>query len=224
MDYREQPSAWKLLRIWSVIGAQSFGGGPATLQLIRREMIVKRGWLTDLEYSHYWTLSTLVPGINMIAFAILIGRKLVGWRGAAATLVGMLVPSTLITILLTAGFVALQSSSIFQAMLRGVIPATAAMMFVVMLNLGRPLLKESRRQGWANFGLSLVFIFTTAAMIGLLKWPVWLALLLALLAGPLLSSSFFSPYFEVKPPAAKLALSSSDDEVPALDQKERVEP
>lgn len=207
-----------------MIGAQSFGGGPATLQLIRREMIIKRGWLTDLEYSHYWTLSTLVPGINMIAFAILIGRKLAGWRGAAATLVGMLVPSTLITVLLTAGFVALQSSSLFQAMLRGVIPATAAMMFVVMLNLGRPLLKESRRQGWANFGLSLVLIFATAAMIGLLKWPVWLALLLALLAGPLLSSARFSPNFAVESPAAKTALEPSNDEALALDQKERVEP
>ncbi len=180
------PTAWKLLGIWALIGAQSFGGGPTTLQSIRREMTLKRGWITEMEFVHFWTLSSLVPGINMLSFAIQIGRKLAGWRGIAATLIGLLLPSTLITVAITAGFSAVQNWPPFQAMLRGILPAAAGLMFVTFLQMTRPLLRESRRQGWASLGVSLGFIGVTAAMIGLLRWPVWLALLLAMLSGVLL--------------------------------------
>jgi chromate transporter len=195
-----------------MIGAQSFGGGPATLQLISREMVVRRGWLTEMEYVHFWTLSTLVPGINLLAFTMLIGRKLAGGRGMFATLFGLLLPSVTITVLLTAGFVAIRQWSSFQAMLHGLIPATAGLMFVVVLNMGRPLLKESLRLGRANLSLALVFIAATAIMIGLLRWPVWLALLLALLAGPLLSSPRFATYPSVEKPPSEQALAEEKPE------------
>src|SRR5262249_37167793 len=96
--------AWQLLRIWTGIGLQSFGGGTSTVFLIQREFIEKRNWLTMEEYIILWNLCLFTPGINLASLTILIGRKLGGYRGIVASLVGMLLPSATITCLLTAGF------------------------------------------------------------------------------------------------------------------------
>ncbi len=133
----------------------------------------------------FWTLCQLVPGINLIAFAMLIGRKLAGWAGVAATVTGMLLPSAIITTFLTAGFGLVQGSPAFKSILQGILPATAGLMFVVVVTLGRPLLKESRQAGRRSLLLSVSFIVTAAALISFLRVPVWLALLLAGVAGAL---------------------------------------
>lgn len=166
-----------------MIGAQSFGGGPATLQLIRREMIDRRGWIKEDEFVRLWTLCTLVPGINLIAFAILAGRQLAGWRGVAATLTGMLLPSVLITTFLTAGFTSIQNLPVFHSMLNGIIPATAALMFVFVIQMGRPLVMEGLREGPPSLAVTLFFIAGTALLISVLHLPVWMVLLLAAAAG-----------------------------------------
>src|SRR5438552_2895855 len=57
---------WRLFRIWAVIGAQSFGGGSATLYLIRRETVERQGWLTDDDFSRYWGICQIAPGINIL--------------------------------------------------------------------------------------------------------------------------------------------------------------
>jgi chromate transporter len=142
-------------------------------------MIVRHKWLTDEDYVRMWALCTLAPGINQLAFATLIGRKLAGWPGIAATLSGLLVPSSLITALLTVGFTAIQSWPPFQAVLRGVIPATAGLMFMVMINMGRPLVKEGLREGQRRLILTFAFILLVGFMIGFLRLPVIGVLLVA---------------------------------------------
>ncbi len=158
-------------------------------------MIVRHKWLTDEDYVRMWALCTLAPGINQLAFATLIGRKLAGWPGIAATVGGLLVPSSLITALLTAGFTAIQSWPPFQAVLRGVIPATAGLMFMVMINMGRPLVREGLREGQRRLILTFAFILLVGFMIGFLKWPV----IGVLLVGSGLGGIFFkAPLFPSK--------------------------
>src|SRR5215211_2098728 len=99
---KSPPSAWRQLRIWLNIGIQSFGGGAATLYLIRREAVDRRGWLSDAEYARYWGICQIAPGINILGLVILIGWQVSGAAGVALALAGLLLPSAAITILLTA--------------------------------------------------------------------------------------------------------------------------
>ncbi len=68
------PTIWKLFRIWTSIGLQSFGGGASTSFLIQRTFIDKYGWMTMEEFLHMWNLCIFTPGINLVALTILIGR------------------------------------------------------------------------------------------------------------------------------------------------------
>ena len=152
MERNREPGGatiWPLLRIWVGIGMQSFGGGASTQLMIRREFVEKRGWVGDAELGQMWNLCLFTPGINLIALAVLIGRKLGGRWGIAASMVGMLVPSAMITCLLAAGFEAVRDSTVIHAVLRGVVPATAGMMGVVAVSFARPLLARAKPGGAA---------------------------------------------------------------------------
>jgi chromate transporter len=184
-----KPSIWQLFRIWAGIGLQSFGGGASTTFLIQRAFIEKHRWLTIEEFMHFWNLCILTPGINLVALTILIGRKLGGIWGIVASLAGMLLPSAIITCLLTATFKRIEYVPAVQAVLRGVIPATGAIMLLVGLNFALPLIRRGYKEGFFYLSGSSVVTIACALAVILLKLSVIVVILSAVLLGAL----FFSP-------------------------------
>ncbi|HEX6632163.1 MAG TPA: chromate transporter, partial [Gemmatimonadaceae bacterium] len=69
---------------------QSFGGGSATLYLIRRAAVTRNRWLTDEEFARYWGICQIAPGINILGLVILIGWRVAGAAGIALALGGLL--------------------------------------------------------------------------------------------------------------------------------------
>src|SRR5579884_3894928 len=132
-----------LFLVWCKISIQSFGGGSSTLLLMRREFVDKHQWFTAEEYTGFWSLSQLSPGIILVAMSILMGRRLAGAAGIAASLVGILLPSATITALLTACFALIQTLRPVQAMVQGVLPATAGIMLALSIQFAHPLLQQS---------------------------------------------------------------------------------
>ncbi|MBX5455358.1 MAG: chromate transporter [Thermogemmatispora sp.] len=180
------PSVWELLRIWALIGLQSFGGGSSTLLLIQREFTERHRWLTIEEFARDWNLCIMTPGINLVAITVLIGRKLAGSWGVLVSLLGLLLPSAAITTLIAAGFQEIQHLAFVDAMFRGVVPATAGIMLVVAINFARPLLKQGYQEGIGMLLLSLAFIalVTLALIVG--KIAVVFVVVASALAGRLL--------------------------------------
>src|SRR5262245_15892302 len=84
-----RPSALRLFWIFTVIGAQSFGCGSATLYLIRRVSVERHGWLTDEEFTRYLGICQIAPGINILGLVILIGSRVSGVSGAVLSLCGL---------------------------------------------------------------------------------------------------------------------------------------
>lgn len=186
---RSQPSLWSLLTLWSRISVQSIGGGSSTLFLIRREFIERRQWLSEEEYGRYWSLGQVSPGIILIAVCILMGRRLAGIGGIVVSLVGLLVPSSVLTALLTAGFALIQHIQLVQAMIRGVVPATAGVMLTISLQFARPAFRQSLQDGNIRFIECLVIIFGSALALICFHSDI----ILVLLAAGLLSVGVFLP-------------------------------
>jgi len=164
-EQHPQPTTWRLFTTWASIGLQSFGGGASTLFLIQRAFIERYGWVSDAEFLRLWNLSQLTPGITLIALAALLGQKLGGVRGIVVSLLGMLAPSGAITCLLAALFVEVERSATTQAVLRGVIPATAGVMALVLYNVARPLAGDIRKSGTGRITLSLALILISAVLV-----------------------------------------------------------
>jgi chromate transporter len=199
-----RPGIWRLFRIWASIGLQSFGGGASTTFLIQRTFIEKHGWLTMEEFLRLWNLCLLTPGINLIAVTVLIGKKLGGTWGVAASLAGMLVPSAAITCLLAAIFQQIEHIPAVQAVLRGMVPATGGIMLLVGVNFALPLFRRNYKEGFFYVLGSSVLIIACALAVIFLKLSVAVVIVGAVLLG----AFFFSP--KSQPPILETTLGKQE--------------
>ena len=167
------------LRVWLLVGFQSFGGGATTLTLIRRNVVEQQGWLCEAEFTRDWALVQIVPGINLLGLTILIGRRVAGPKGVALALLGLLLPSVTLTILLTALYKRIQHLEVAQAALRGVIPATVGLGLLTTLQMARPPMNASFREGKVSFLLSGILLLGSGMAVAWWHWPVILVLCVA---------------------------------------------
>jgi chromate transporter len=179
------PSMWRLFRIWTTIGLQSFGGGASTTFLIQRAFIEEYQLMSMEEFTQFWSLCILTPGINLVALTVLIGRKLGGARGIAVSLAGMLLPSACITCLLAAIFQRIEHVAAVRSVLRGVIPATAGIMLLVGVNFALPLIRRGYKEGLLFLLGSCAIMLACALAVILLQLPVIVVILAAVFLGAL---------------------------------------
>lgn len=163
-----------LLGVWLRLSISSFGGGTATLALIRRAAVEEQGWVTSEEFGRFWGLVQLAPGINLVALTVLLGRRAAGARGIVAALTGLLLPSASLTILLTAVYTHFQHFAVVQAALRGIVPAVAGLGLLTAWQIARPLLISPTRPA---------ILLGSALIAGLGTLPVLAILLLGGLFG-----------------------------------------
>src|SRR2546427_13138874 len=117
----------RLARWWVAVGTQSVGGGTSTLLLIRRLAVERERWMSAREFGELWALSQLSPGIHLVALAGLIGQRVAGWRGALASVAGMMIPAAAITVGLTPAFGLGAAAPLAQAALAGPAPGAGGM-------------------------------------------------------------------------------------------------
>lgn len=170
-------SSLELFRVWLSLGLQSFGGGAATLALIRRASVDTHGWVTEAEFSRFWSLVQLAPGINLLALTILIGRRTAGTKGIVLAVAGLLLPSAAVTVALTASYQRVQDTLLVRDALHGIIPATVGLGLVAAWQIARPALLRSRREGKGNLMVSLALLLASGAVMQWRHPPVLVILL-----------------------------------------------
>ena len=90
-------SLWHVFTAFTAIALQGFGG---VLAIVQRELVEKRGWLTNHEFVEDWSVAQIMPGPNVVNLSIALGDRYFGWRGALAAAGGMLLVPMLLVIAL----------------------------------------------------------------------------------------------------------------------------
>ena len=83
------------------IGLFTFGGGYAMISLIREEMLTY-GWLNDGELMNMIAVAESTPGPIAVNMATFVGSKMAGVPGALLATLGVVLPSFLIILLISA--------------------------------------------------------------------------------------------------------------------------
>jgi chromate transporter len=122
----------ELFLLFSQLGLSSFGGGVSAW--MHRAFVERRGWLGAGEFSAALALARIMPGVNVLNLAVLIGQRLRGAPGAAAAALGLLVGPSLAAIGLTVAYDALAGSAVLHAAIEGAAAAAAGLLIAMGLS------------------------------------------------------------------------------------------
>jgi chromate transporter len=100
----------------------------------------------------------------------------------------LLVPSALLTCLLTVGEQAVLRVAVVRPMLAGIVQATGGLLLVIAIKQLSPLLRQSWKERWSSLLLSLLIL--GAAVLAVIVWNI--SVILILFAAALADISLFA--------------------------------
>ena len=83
------------------IGALTFGGGYAMIPFVREQVLV-HGWLTEEELLNMIAVSESTPGPIAVNMATFVGSEQAGILGSAAATLGVVLPSFIVILIISA--------------------------------------------------------------------------------------------------------------------------
>ena len=91
-----------LFLTFAKIGVMTFGGGYAMLPIIQREVVEKKGWVSETEIMDYYAIGQCTPGVIAVNTATFTGRKVMGNLGGIVATAGVIFPSLVIITVIAA--------------------------------------------------------------------------------------------------------------------------
>jgi chromate transporter len=143
------------------MGLVSFGGGLSGWA--HREVVAKRGWVTDREFFSGLALAQIIPGTNISNLTVFLGNHLRGFAGAAIALTGLLLGPFVVVLVLFSAYDAISSTSWVENALDGV---TAAAIGLILVVAGQGARMAGRR------ATTLIAFVATFLAVGVLRWPM----------------------------------------------------
>lgn len=126
------------------LGAFAFGGVYAMLSFFEKELVVRRGWLTQDELTECVVVAQMMPGPPIVNTGVLVGHRLRGTPGAVAATVGQILPGFVVVLLVGVAYAELRGSTVLRGALRGVGAAVVGLLASVVLSMGRRVVDGAR--------------------------------------------------------------------------------
>jgi chromate transporter len=108
-----------------------YGGGPASIPLMYREIVTNHQWSTPSEFSNILALGNALPGPIATKIAAFVGYDVGGWFGMLAALAATIVPSAAALIILLNVLQRHRQSPVVKGMTLLVQPVIAIMMLLL---------------------------------------------------------------------------------------------
>ena len=158
----------QLFWAFAKVGVMTFGGGPAMLPVLEREVVENKHLTTEEELTDYYAIGQCTPGIIAVNTATFIGQKHAGAIGGIVATLGVVFPS-LVIITILAAFI---SNFSHIAWVQNAFAGIQVCVCVLIFNAARKLLKKSvvdkRTAG--------IFLLVLGGGVFLNVSPVWFVL------------------------------------------------
>lgn len=91
---------WQIFYVNFISNILGYGGGPATIPLLQKEVVDRYGWFTNQEFSEIVALGNALPGPIATKMAAYIGYDQAGILGAFIALFASVAPTIVLLIVL----------------------------------------------------------------------------------------------------------------------------
>ena len=124
-----------LFKVFFLLGLFSFGGGYASMELIRSRVVTDYHWLTDWEYTDIISIAEMTPGPLGINIASFVGTRTAGVAGTLIATLSYILPALVIVLILSWLYDRYRSLEGVQGVLSGLRPAVVAMIIAAAVQL-----------------------------------------------------------------------------------------
>lgn len=134
----------KLVKIFLVflkIGTISFGGGYGMIIVMKREL-VNRGLVTEEEFMDSLIIAQTTPGALAVNLAIAQAGNIAGWVGQVVAFVGVVLPSFLCIMILSAVLNKFKDNIYIKKFMEGSKPAVLALIIMSFIDLLKNIKKD----------------------------------------------------------------------------------
>ena len=154
------------------IGAFTFGGGYAMISLVS-EKTLANGWMTEAELLNMIAVAESTPGPIAINMATYVGSTQAGILGSAIATLGVILPSFILILLISAVIKNFLKYEAVGAFLSGVRPCVVALILGTSVNIGLNTLfgieSVYQTEITPNIGGIIIFAIIVATAFGLKK-------------------------------------------------------
>lgn len=166
------PELLALTLHFMMLSLLAVGGAITTASDMQRYVVLDNGWITQSQFSASIAIAQAAPGPNVL-FVAVIGWNIAGLWGVAATMLGCLLPSTVLTLYYARWGARHRASRLLRAFTSGMAPLTLGLLAATGWVLAEPFVREpAQRSG-------------TIALVGITLWsmlrsklsPMWLVAL-----------------------------------------------
>ena len=151
-----RPTTADLLKYFLYLGSLGFGGPVALVGYMQRDLVEKRQWFTTEEYMKSLALAQLAPGPLAAQLAICLGYVHSRVRGATLVSLAFILPSFVMTVVISWLYVRYGGLPGMQAAFYGVGAAVIGIITIAAYKLAKLTLARDRLQ-WAIFAVMATF-------------------------------------------------------------------
>ena len=164
------------------VGAFTFGGGIAMLPMLQKELIEKRGWMTEEDLIDYYAIGQSTPGIIAVNVSTFVGFRRLGIIGGIFGTLGMVTPSVIIISILATVINSIDELPLVQKALKGVNVAVAALLTKVIFDFAKKVIWDKEKKKIKNLW-GIVLMLLSFTVIFFFKAPSWSVILGTIIIG-----------------------------------------
>ena len=149
---------WNLFIAFFRVGILGFGGGPASIPLIQKEVVDHYKWMDNEEFGDILALANTLPGPIATKLPGYIGYRVARTLGMINAILATIVPTILLMIVLLTTLSQVKEFDWVQGMTAAVVPVVGMMMAVLTWQFAQ---KAAIGLGWVKTCIFLAIFFIT---------------------------------------------------------------
>jgi len=124
-----------LFSCYLIVGVTGFGG---VLPAFMHEVVRKRGWLDDEEFTELLAVCQVLPGPNVVNMSMVMGMRVRGLMGAFVSVLGLLLLPTVLVLVMGALYAGFSHLPAVEGAVRAIAAAAAGLLFAITARLFWP--------------------------------------------------------------------------------------
>lgn len=144
---------WDLGVAFFRVGILGFGGGPASIPLIEKEVVKNYKWMSEEDFADILAIANTLPGPIATKLAGYVGFRVAGYIGMLNAVFITTLPTILLLLFIMIALTSFKDFDWVSGMTNGVLPVVAMMMAVLTWNF----IKKSMN-GFGKFKAIFLFI------------------------------------------------------------------